>query len=69
MLIQFSKLINSIFSNKFTLVPCGRNPCYCLVQRLQKDDKDYIECYKTWDNYNRKREKNCKDDMCFFSRY
>ena len=34
-----------------------------------KDDKDYIECYRTWDNYNKKRIKECKDDICFFNRY
>ena len=31
------------------LVPCGRLPCYCLLQKdLQRDDKEYLQCYQTW---------------------
>ena len=69
MIMKFSKLIHSIFSNRFTLVPCGRKPCHCLFNNLTKENIEYQQCYKSWDNYNKKRIKKCKDDICFFNRY
>ena len=32
-----------------TLIPCGRMPCYCVLQdNLQINDKEYLQCYQTW---------------------
>ena len=37
------------------LTPCGRLPCYCILQEnLAKDDKFYVECYKSWVKFNNK---------------
>ena len=37
------------------LTPCGRSPCYCFVhENLAKDDKFYVECYKSWVKFNDK---------------
>jgi len=32
-----------------TLIPCGRQPCYCILQKdLHKNDTEYVQCYQTW---------------------
>ena len=36
--------------------PCGRLPCYCILQEnLKKDDIFYLRCYKSWVEFSEKK--------------
>jgi len=44
-------------TNCMSLIPCGRLPCYCVLQQnIQKDETEYLRCYQTWRKYANKTD-------------